>query len=61
MHWILTGHLPKIEAKGKYKADGQVLILPVQGDGDGTIVLRKNIQMLLVILMMIRSILWIIK
>uniref|UniRef100_A0A6M2DWZ1 Putative hemolymph juvenile hormone binding protein n=1 Tax=Xenopsylla cheopis TaxID=163159 RepID=A0A6M2DWZ1_XENCH len=39
LHWILTGHVPKIEVKGKYKADGQVLVLPVQGDGDASIVL----------------------
>ncbi|XP_026480097.1 circadian clock-controlled protein-like [Ctenocephalides felis] len=39
LHWEVTGHVPKIEVKGKYKADGRVLVLPVQGEGDALITL----------------------
>ncbi|XP_026480098.1 protein takeout-like [Ctenocephalides felis] len=42
LSWVLTGHVPKVEVKGKYKADGQVLVLPVQGDGDANISLLSS-------------------
>lgn len=37
----MYGSFPKIVLKGKYVADGRILILPIRGDGDAEIVLHN--------------------
>lgn len=37
----LTYHVAPIVLKGKYKAGGMLLILPISGDGDVTIKISK--------------------
>ncbi|XP_017052330.2 uncharacterized protein LOC108095673 [Drosophila ficusphila] len=37
----MYGSFPKITMKGKYVADGRILILPIRGDGDAEIVLHN--------------------
>ncbi|RZF47841.1 hypothetical protein LSTR_LSTR013931 [Laodelphax striatellus] len=34
---FLQGRVPKVQMKGKYKASGKVLVLPITGDGDADI------------------------
>lgn len=34
--------LPKVVIKAKYVADGRILILPIQGDGDSDIMLLNT-------------------
>ena len=36
----MYGSFPKIALRGKYTADGRILILPIKGDGDANIVLE---------------------
>ncbi|XP_055910644.1 uncharacterized protein LOC129945005 [Eupeodes corollae] len=37
----LYGSLPKLTLRGKYTADGRILVLPIQGDGDADITIVK--------------------
>ncbi|CAD6991749.1 protein takeout [Ceratitis capitata] len=37
----MYGSFPKITLRGKYVADGRILILPIRGDGDADIVLHN--------------------
>lgn len=37
----MRGNIPKIMLRGKYSADGQLLLLPFKGDGDADITLEK--------------------
>lgn len=37
----LHGDLPKLTIRSKYNADGRILILPIQGDGDADIGFEK--------------------
>ncbi|XP_036673425.3 protein takeout [Drosophila suzukii] len=37
----MYGSFPKIVLKGKYVADGRILILPIRGDGDAEIILHN--------------------
>ncbi|XP_055850205.1 protein takeout-like [Episyrphus balteatus] len=37
----LYGSFPKLTLRGKYTADGRILILPIQGDGDADITIIK--------------------
>lgn len=37
----MYGSFPKIALRGKYVADGRILILPIKGDGDADIVLHN--------------------
>lgn len=37
----MYGSFPKIVLRGKYSADGRILILPIRGDGDADITLHN--------------------
>lgn len=37
----MYGDFQKLVIRGKYKADGRILILPIQGEGDAEIIFEK--------------------
>lgn len=40
-HIELTASVPLLSVRGRYTADGRVLILPIKGDGDANVTLGK--------------------
>lgn len=43
-HIELTASVPLLTVRGRYTADGRVLILPIKGDGDANVTLGKSFQ-----------------
>lgn len=41
-HIELTASVPLLSVRGRYTADGRVLILPIKGDGDANVTLGKS-------------------